>query len=87
MKKLYRVEIERVLYVLADDESDAEFIARGNEQDTEPNTRSCEVTDPADVDPDWRKVPPFTAYHDPGYEKGEPTCAEIAARPRQKEEA
>lgn len=78
-KNLYRVEVERVLYVLAEDESEAEDIARGNERDAEPDTHASEVEGIEDVPPDWRDARPFAEYHDTGYAKGDPTCAEIVA--------
>ncbi len=79
MKKLYRVTVEAVVFVLADGETEASDIARGNARDIEFDYQARKVTSASQIDGEWHDERPFTAINDPGYAPEDPTCAQIAA--------
>ena len=88
-EKLYRVTIEDVVFVLAQNESEAADIARMAIMDggTEFHYDARKVVDRTDIDHNWRNSRPFTLDRS-GYKETDPTCVQIVENNlNQKEES
>ncbi len=79
MKRLYRVTVEQVLYVLADDEAEARDVAGYCEIDEDPVVFATEVDSESQIDHDWKNARPYTSETHKGYADGDPTCEQILA--------
>ena len=77
-EKLYRVTIEDVVFVLAQNESEAADIARMAIMDgeTEFHYDAHKIIDRTDIDHDWHDARPFTRDRS-GYKETDPTCDQI----------
>lgn len=83
MKKLYRVTIEAIVFVLADDEYDAENVVRRNRDDCDFAYFPMKVKKLDEVDKCWHDARPFTAQSFDGYIESDPTCAQIIEQQKQ----
>lgn len=60
MKKLYRVEVTGIAYVLAEDEHEAQSVARWNQSDIEFDRYASEVDSTTTITADeWEEAIPF----------------------------
>jgi hypothetical protein len=60
MKKLFEVSIEKTVYVLAEDEREAEREAKTYEDEVDGDVLSCnEILDPVRVPNEWMDAIPF----------------------------
>lgn len=75
---LFRVNVEHLLFVHAEDEKQAETIALSAYRDEEPTFDVRPVGHPSLVEPEFRDTHPHTekGYH----EDEDPTCAQIMAK-------
>lgn len=78
MKRLYKVSIEHTIYVLADTESDARYIARHRTRDDDPRLVTYEVDSESQIEAQWRNAVPFDAVRDDLCES-RLTCVEALA--------
>lgn len=80
-KKLYEVMLERLIYVIADDEREARHIAEANERECEPSCNPPrEITSAKEVEGDWLHAHPYDSEDGRGYAPEDPTCAEFFQR-------
>lgn len=65
MKRLFEVTIEKTIYVLAEDETEAELEADTFESEEDGTVLSCnEIRDPARVPNEWLDSIPYGDNHD-----------------------
>jgi hypothetical protein len=71
VKKLYRVEVSFVMFVLAEDDYRARDLARQYANDESPDEAfATQVLDPSHIDPEWRNALPYGGTDDK-------TCVQI----------
>jgi hypothetical protein len=76
-KKLFCVTIEKIAYVLADDEYDAKFVASMNDMDITGKDYAYEVRADCAIASEWMDARPFTEDSQLGYEESDPTVGDL----------